>query len=241
MNFFSHAFRFIDGDPHFLVGTAIPDWLGMVDRRTRVRRAAAERLSEDADPTTRAMAQGIVQHHVDDDWFHQTRAFAELHLAFTGQIGELLAGDTRFRPFFVAHIVIEMLIDAGLTEANSGRLDRYYQRVAEVDPHRVESVVNRIAPRSTDRLAAFVPRFVREAFLYDYHRDEGVAYRVNRILGAIGLNSLPPDFRHWVGLARIAVKNSMDALLCPPADQPRFELGVRVGNQAGGGGCEKVQ
>ena len=46
MNYFAHGHRFVD-DPYFLAGTAVPDWLSVVDRKVRVR--AAQR---DASPTT---------------------------------------------------------------------------------------------------------------------------------------------------------------------------------------------
>jgi hypothetical protein len=36
VNYFAHGRRFID-DPYFLAGTAVPDWLNVVDRQVRVR------------------------------------------------------------------------------------------------------------------------------------------------------------------------------------------------------------
>ena len=32
MNYFAHGVRFLE-DPYFLAGTAVPDWLSVVDRR----------------------------------------------------------------------------------------------------------------------------------------------------------------------------------------------------------------
>jgi hypothetical protein len=223
MNCFSHAYRFIDGDPYFVVGTSIPDWLGMIDRKTRVRRQSALPLIDCEDSATQALARGIIQHHDDDLWFHQSPAFAELQVTFTRQLGALF-DESRFRPHFVAHIALEMLIDAVLAEFDLGRLDRYYTLVQSVDPAFVESIVNRVAAKKTDRLAAYFPRYLREAFLYDYLRDEGVSYRVNRILSAIGLGALPPVFTEWVGSVRGAVRHRIAELLDPPVGQLKFEF-----------------
>ena len=36
MNYFAHGYAFLD-DPYFLAGTAVPDWLSVIDRRMRAR------------------------------------------------------------------------------------------------------------------------------------------------------------------------------------------------------------
>src|SRR5687768_7726430 len=111
MNYFAHGRRYVH-DAYFLSGTAVPDWLNVVDRRVRVRSKAAQQFVDDSDPQVAALARGIVQHHYDDQWFHQTRAFAELSLRFTLEIRELLQPDDGFRPSFLGHILVELLLDA---------------------------------------------------------------------------------------------------------------------------------
>jgi hypothetical protein len=77
MNYLAHGYRFIDR-PLFLAGTAVPDWLCVSDRQTRVRsrriQAAQHQLSE----TERQVADGISQHLQDDDVFHRLGKFAFL-------------------------------------------------------------------------------------------------------------------------------------------------------------------
>lgn len=224
MNCFSHAYRFVDRDPFFVVGTSIPDWLGMADRRVRVRRELASRFAFDGDLRVGELARGIVQHHDDDAWFHTSQAFAEMQVAFTRQISGMLEGDTSFRSHFVAHVTLEMLIDAELTAIDRGRLDRYYQMVQNVDANELESIINRISSRSTSRLVEFLARFIRERFLYDYLRDAGVVYRLNRILSALGLAALPAPYERWVGSVRESVRERLDVLLSVPPGHREFEL-----------------
>jgi hypothetical protein len=224
MNFFSHAARFLDADPLFVAGTAVPDWLAMIDRPARVRRAAAVEQCSATDPAARELARGIAQHFTDDEWFHQSPAFAELQVVLTRQLADRLGGETRFRPHFVAHIVIEMLLDASLAEVTPAGLARYYSRMTQVDPERLQSLVNQLAARPTTRLAEYLPRFIHEGFLHDYARDEGIAYRTNRILAAAGLPAMPATFPEWVAAARSTVWEVRAGLLDPPTGQPRFEL-----------------
>ena len=92
MNYFAHGFRFLD-DPYFLAGTAVPDWLSVVDRRVRVRPREAEAAAAGDDDILARVARGVARHHADDARFHTTAAFAELSLTFTAAIRDRLPPD----------------------------------------------------------------------------------------------------------------------------------------------------
>ena len=85
MNYFAHALPFLD-QPYFVAGTAVPDWLSVVDRQVRVRRRHAEPLATAATPATPPIPPrppwpaALLQHFRDDARFHETRAFAETTL-----------------------------------------------------------------------------------------------------------------------------------------------------------------
>ena len=100
MNYFAHGLQFVQ-EPYVLAGTAVPDWLNVVDRRARVRSKAAMPFVDDPDDRTAAVARGVVRHHEDDAWFHRTRAFAELSWDFTVVIRDVRAcawGLRRIKP-----------------------------------------------------------------------------------------------------------------------------------------------
>jgi hypothetical protein len=105
MNFFAHGQPYLD-EPYFLAGTAIPDWLSVLDRRVRARTKLAEPFIEDPDENVAQIARGIIQHHVDDHWFHQSRAFTELSLDFTVRIRDWQTADAGLRPMFLGHILV---------------------------------------------------------------------------------------------------------------------------------------
>ncbi len=110
MNYFAHGRQFVDR-PYFLVGTAVPDLLNVVNRRVRARRKLAEPFVDDANPHIAALAGGIVRHHEDDDWFHRTKPFTELSLQFTVRIRDWQSEDTSMRPLFLGHILVELLLE----------------------------------------------------------------------------------------------------------------------------------
>jgi len=219
MNYYAHGYRFIH-DPYFLVGTAVPDWLSIVNRRVRARERLAEPWTADTDPGVRAIASGIVQHHRDDAWFHVTRAFAELSLALTAAGREHLAGDRGFRPSFLGHILVEIFLDAALIEADPGRLERYYAALESVDPEPVSEIIQRMTTGPVPGFAAVIPRFCRERFLYDYLDDAKLLARLNRVMGRVKLPDLPTSFVAFLPIARQLVTARQDELMSAPQPLP---------------------
>lgn len=212
MNYFAHGRHFID-DPYFLAGTAIPDWLSVVDRKVRVRSKHAAPFIADEDSQLAAVARGVVQHCADDAWFHETRAFAELNLEFAVKLRDLLAPDEGFRPHFVGHILVEMLLDAVLIEADADQLHRYYAALDAIDARIVHAAVTRIAGREAERLAEFIPLFCRERFLWDYREDGKLLFRLNQVLRRVKLPPLPGATADFLAFARERVAQRQAELL----------------------------
>jgi hypothetical protein len=214
MNYFSHGWRYID-DPYFLAGVCVPDWLGVLNRKMRVRSRHAEPFIAHADARVASLARGVMQHHKDDDWFHGTRAFAETSLALSVLFRQALAEGDGHRRGFLGHILVEMLLDAELIARSPDRLRAYYAALASLDGRVVEVAVNQLATVTSDRLALLVPRFVAEGFLWDYADDDKLIYRLNQVLSRVKLPSLPADFRQTLPAARQMVRDRHDELLSP--------------------------
>jgi hypothetical protein len=212
MNYFAHGREYVD-DPYFLAGTAVPDWLSVVDRKVRARSQRAAPLADDADPRVAALARGIMRHHRDDAWFHETRAFGELCWQFTAAVRESLVPDDSLRPSFLGHLLVELLLDDVLIGREPARLEGYYRAMESVDPAVIEQVVNRISPRPTDGLTRFIPLFCRERFLWDYAEDGKLMVRLNHVLSRVGLAPLPDEFRAILPEARRQVTERADELL----------------------------
>jgi hypothetical protein len=214
MNYLAHGWRFAD-DPYFLAGTAAPDWMSVIDRKNRLRsKVAAERVS-DNDPVVATVARGIVQHHLDDGWFHQTAAFNELNLAFAVEVRDRLPGDEGFRPSFLGHILVELLLDATLAEDEPKRLDDYYAALEQLDPATTERAISALATSPTDRVAPLIPRFATERFLYDYLDDGKLLTRLNHVMRRVGLPAIPPDTMDLFPSMRERVRRHQTALLTP--------------------------
>lgn len=212
MNYFAHARSFLD-KPYFVAGTGVPDMLAVVDRRVRVRRKNILPLVNDRDEQTAAVAGGMLQHLKDDARFHETRAFAELSLQFTVTIRDVLDAETGLRPNFLGHLLVELLLDATLCAECPDCLAQYYRVIGSVDPHVVETVVNRTVAKPTNRLAPMFPLLRRERFLYDYSEDDKLMVRLNQIMRRVRLQTLPDKFCSVLPNFRKTVRLRKDELL----------------------------
>jgi len=212
MNYFTHGRLFLD-NPYFLAGTSVPDWLSVVNRKSRARSKLAKPLINHVDPVVASIAQGIVQHHHDDGWFHQTRAFAELSWQFTAEIRDRLPPDNGFRPSFLGHILVELLLDATLIEDNPHELTAYYAVMDALDANTVSMAVNLMVTQQTGMLAFFIPRFSAERFLYDYLDDAKLLFRLNNVMRRVRLPFLPETLAEYFPEARRLVRERAADLL----------------------------
>lgn len=189
MNYLAHGYRFLD-DPHKLAGTAVPDWLSVVDRRVRVR---SRRILEQIDSLTNedhSLASGMLQHLRDDDAFHRSEIFLTLESDLTTRFRRTMPDTYDHRPAFLGHIVVEILLDATIAERDPTILPRYYSAMRLSCPDRTERLVNQISSRSTDRLAYFIRKFQEAEFLFDYSDDHRLLGRLNQVLRRVTLPTL---------------------------------------------------
>jgi hypothetical protein len=212
MNYFAHGIRFLDR-PYFLAGTALPDWLSVVDRRIRLRARQVAPFCTGGGAPADEVAAGVLQHLADDAWFHKTPAFTVASAELTVLFRAVLPADDRHRPAFLGHILTEMLLDAVLIERHPERLEGFYASLGKLDPRIVEEAANRMARNATERLRVFIPLFTRERFLADYLDSRRLLWRLNQIMRRVGLNPLPPDFAASLGEARQIVHGHAEGLL----------------------------
>ena len=212
MNYFSHALPFL-ADPHFVAGTAVPDWLAVVDRGVRMKARNVEPFVDDPHRETAAVARGLLQHFRDDSQFHNTRAFTEASLELSAAIRQVLAADSGFRPSFLGHVLIEVLLDWTLVEDNPGGLDSYYRALEAVDPGVVQEAINRMSARGTNRLAPMIFLFRRERILWDYGQDGKLLLRMNQVMRRVGFPPLPEEVQELLPAARQLVRRRQHELL----------------------------
>ena len=210
MNYFAHALPFLDR-PYYAAGTAIPDWLSVVDRRVRVRRKHAEAFAAAPDPRVAAIAGGVLQHLRDDLRFHRRGRLLKRWSWLRPRTA--LGGDSGFRPSFLGHLLVEVLLDAALAERGLRQVEAYYQILESIDVDVIERTVNLMAPHGTERLAAMIVAFCRERILWDYLADDRLLRRLNQVMRRVGFSPLPEEFAELFPAARQLIDARREGLL----------------------------
>lgn len=123
---------------------------------------------EDADPRIASLARGVMQHHHDDRWFHQTEHFVLLSTVFASELRALLIEQSGHQAGFVGHIVVELLLDSVLSDDNPDYLIAYYSAIESLDVALVQDAANRVCTKPFSALEKLIPRFLQERFLADY-------------------------------------------------------------------------
>jgi hypothetical protein len=221
MNFLCHAIPYLD-DPLVAACTAVPDWLSVVDRKIRARERMATAVLGSADDPLCRVATGILHHIRDDRWFHNTAAFVETNLQLAVGLRDRLPGDRGFRPMFVGHVVIEVLLDALWIRDRPDFAKKYYDLIDSVSPELIQRCVNEITGKPTDQLAATIRRYAEARFLYDYSDHTRLLMRLNQVMRRVGLDQLPDSVLPWLQEAHELVEFRRVRFLTQPDGSTNF-------------------
>jgi hypothetical protein len=213
MNYFAHGIRFLDR-PWFLAGTALPDWLSVLDRRVRLRPKALAPWVTGGPSREAELAAGALQHFEDDHWFHKTRAFAEATGRLTRIFRDFMGPGDGFRCGFLGHITSELILDAILIERYPDRLEMYYEALRQLDGRQLAEAVTALAGQRVE-LELWLPRFCEVQFLRDYADPARLAFRLNQVLRRIKLDPLPAGIEVPLATAREVVAAFADGMLPP--------------------------
>jgi hypothetical protein len=224
MNYFAHGIRFLDR-PWFLAGTALPDWLSVIDRRVRLRPKQVRERTDGSGSVDAELAAGAWQHFEDDRWFHKTRAFAEATAHLARLFRDFLGPGDNFRCGFLGHIACELLLDAVLIEQHPSSIDLYYKMFAQLDASHLSRAVCDLAGQPVD-VDRWLPVFCREQFLRDYADNTRLAYRLNQVLRRVKLDPLPAGIEGPLSAGRGIVRTYADGLL--PASHFAFPVSPSV-------------
>lgn len=214
MNYLSHGRDYLADDPWIVAGTSLPDWLGAADRRCRVVSERAEALRSTAGPLG-ALARGVLVHLADDRWFHSNPCFDEVTGEITRRIRAAYPEHRRLRASFIAHILLEMLLDASLDRRGRVTFDAYYAALEHIAPEELQRCAAELTNRPSEALSMGLRFFQRARFLYGYRDDDALLRRLQGTLTRVRQPALPETFRELLPDARRLVHERAEELLTP--------------------------
>jgi|GEM_PF-1624168 len=192
MNLVAHFY--LDRDrvnSYFVVGAATPDLLSIYNSSLRIKARHLKKMDDDqSGRITPPFLAGLQRHFFADGVFHTSPLFQ----AQTRRISAMLV--TYFpdldiqRKFFVGHILLELMIDKVLIDQHPGILESYYGHFEALQPFRELKKASELAlGHELPNYEAYMTKFLRRQYLYDYANFNHLAWILRRILRRVNIRN----------------------------------------------------
>lgn len=186
MNFLAHyviATRFLAPTPplpFYVAGNALPDLLSLADRHSRLRPSNLA-ASPAATPEETALRSGALVHLATDAAFHKTAAFADAQFRVGLLVQDAGFLQIRVRRFFLAHVLVELALDAVLVRREASLADEFYEAFTKAMPLQTTAWTEATIGAPLPLLPGVLTRFAHFRYLLSYADDNGVAEGLNRV------------------------------------------------------------
>jgi acyl carrier protein phosphodiesterase len=190
MNFLAHFF--LDKDhpsAFFIVGAATPDLLSIYNSGLRIKAGQVDHLNADAQAHGEPhFLEGLARHFHADRVFHSSPLFsAETH-EFSKMLGQTFSEQDVPRKYFIAHILLELLMDKVLIRHDAQLLPNYYRHFESLAPFEaVRKATETVAAHPLPNYESFLQKFVENKYLYHYTENDHLIYILRRLLRRVGI------------------------------------------------------
>jgi len=143
-------------------------------------RPEKENLLFNDNPDIELLFEGWKHHVQVDALFHSSASF-KIH---TSQLREELVNVfTRLpkRPFFLAHVAYELILDCLLIRNNIVDTDLFYKNLSSCDSKILDVFMNRLGIIETKDFHSFLNNFIASRYLESYDKPESLVHALDRI------------------------------------------------------------
>ncbi|HRI28711.1 MAG TPA: hypothetical protein PK239_08565 [Chitinophagales bacterium] len=183
MNYFAHFF--IDhthAQPHYTAGLILPDLVRNTNRNLRLPALILPNHSP-THPITH-LNNGVKSHHAADSWFHKS-VFFEQHLQTLKNLlyRQQFNSIVKYK-YFVAHVLLEMMIDRLLINRFPELCTLFYQQLADTDEQVIAQYLELsgiTTAQQTEPILVHFNRFYTSQYLFHYHQTEGLLFGLEQL------------------------------------------------------------
>ncbi|MCO4292417.1 hypothetical protein NF867_06030 [Solitalea sp. MAHUQ-68] len=180
MNFLSHYYFDKDSiNAHFVLGLVLPDLTKNFNKTWNIHpQKFIEQLSANAQ--LMEIYDGWQKHLLVDKLFHSSAFFKQETDKLKQFITPLLSG-TLVRPFILAHIALELMLDSLLIENKKVDIQQFYTHLRDINQHTLVEYLRINAINQPESFLNFYNKFIENAYLYSYTDYSKLVYALNRI------------------------------------------------------------
>ncbi|MET3114781.1 acyl carrier protein phosphodiesterase [Pedobacter sp. CG_S7] len=180
MNFLSHYyFDQQETDSHLVIGIVLPDFIKNAHKDWNLNPQKEEHLFLDF-PREAAILKGWKRHLEVDRLFHGSDFFTSQ----TAELKQLMMPAMQtgpVKPFFLAHIGLELILDHLLTTKNQVNINQFYIQLNEANSDSLQSFLMKAGVNDMDLFMKFLDGFISSRYLLSYQKIENITYALNRI------------------------------------------------------------
>ncbi len=162
-----------------IIGVVMPDFIKNADKGTNLYPTKVPHLFIQDDKQF-SVYKGWTRHIKVDALFHSSDFFTYQ----TQQLKQLLLpimGNTVVKPFFLAHIGVELILDHLLILNGKVNIGLFYDALAASDKVAVERFLLNCKMDNTTAFFNFLNGFISSRYLFSYQKIENISTALNRI------------------------------------------------------------
>lgn len=187
MNFLSH-FYFDRNNPdvNMVLGVVLPDFVKNSDKGANLYPAKCFNLFR-GDKHQLSLNKGWERHIKVDALFHSSDFF----VSQTQQLKQLLLPimeGSPVKPFFLAHIAVELMLDHLLIINGKVSINSFYDALEKADKTAVATFLRNCKLDDTTLFFNFLNGFIAERYLFSYQKIGNLSYALNSICKRVWLN-----------------------------------------------------
>ncbi|WP_256007302.1 hypothetical protein [Pedobacter deserti] len=179
MNFLSHYYFERDNpDDNMVLGVVLPDLIKNAQKKNLYPDKFPEAFLDDE--RQMAILKGWERHLEADRIFHSSEFFT----FYTNELKLLTAAACKgsvVKPFFLAHIGLELMLDHLLVSEGMVTPERFYEHLESADREALDIFLLRSGLDSTAPFFSFFDSFISSRYLLSYRKLENITYALNRI------------------------------------------------------------
>lgn len=206
MNFLSHYYFERDTtDVDVIIGVVLPDFVKNAEKHYNLY-PSKEIHSFKSDSNQLSLYKGWKRHIKVDAIFHSSTFFTE-QTQILKQLLLPVMKDSPVKPFFLAHIGLELVLDHLLVVNDDIKVDLFYEALAASDKIALDKFLKNCGLHDTTAFFNFLNGFISGKYLFSYQKIENIAYALNRICMRIWDNPFSQEQVDQISLQLEIFKN----------------------------------
>ena len=162
-----------------VLGVVLPDFIKNAQKDYNLYPLKVKHLFN-GQPQQIAILKGWERHIEVDRIFHSSDFF-QYHTNNLKQLIVPICEHSPVKPFFLAHIGLELILDHLLTVDGIVNINTFYDQLTKADKPALNNFLHTCSLNDTGIFFKFLNNFISGRYLFSYQKIENISYALNRI------------------------------------------------------------